>query len=253
MAVQVKSTPDTIQPEAGATGCKMDSKMGSAMGSAKPKSNTRQALTTLRQLILDNRLAPGSNHLESELATMLGMSRTPVREATLILEAQGLVEVKPRHGVRILPISPTDMEEIYDILTELESLAAERAALAGYTDEELETAKKAIEEMEKALAKDDLEAWANADARFHTELVRLGNNKRVCHIFKTYSDQVSRARKLTLHLRPKPTRSNEDHRKVFKAIREGDEKKARTLHRNHRIQSKKVLLKLINQYGFHSV
>ena len=56
------------------------------------------------------------------------MSRTPVREATLMLEAQGLLEVRPRKGVRIPPISPEDMAEIYEVITELESLAAEKAA-----------------------------------------------------------------------------------------------------------------------------
>lgn len=56
------------------------------------------------------------------------MSRTPVREATLLLEAQGLLEVRPRKGVRILSLYADDMHEIYQVLTELESLAAFLAA-----------------------------------------------------------------------------------------------------------------------------
>ena len=65
------------------------------------------------------------------------MSRTPVREATLILESQGLLEVRPRKGVRISALSADDMREIYEVLTELESLAASLAAEAHYSEEQL--------------------------------------------------------------------------------------------------------------------
>ena len=88
------------------------------------KSNTQQAQERLRDLIFDGDLAAGTDHLETELADRLGLSRTPIREALVALEAQGLVDIRPRKGVRIRPVSPSDMAEIYDILTELEALAA---------------------------------------------------------------------------------------------------------------------------------
>jgi DNA-binding GntR family transcriptional regulator len=94
----------------------------------KPLSNTQRAINELRHLIFTGALPAGSDHLESELAERLGMSRTPVREAALTLDGQGLLEMRPRKGVRILPVSVEDMGEIYDVLTELESLAAEQAA-----------------------------------------------------------------------------------------------------------------------------
>ncbi len=225
----------------------------SAHHSNKNMSNTQHAVNVLRELIIDNRLASGSNHLESELAKMLGMSRTPVREATLILEAQGLVEVKPRHGIKILSISPEDMDEIYNILTELESLAAELAAQKGYTDNEFLVAEGAIQQMDEALAREDREAWARADELFHSELIRLSGSERIGNIFRMFVDQVSRARKLTLNLRPTPTQSNEDHRTVLQAIRKGDAKTARKIHRQHRLQAKKMLIALLEQYGFHNV
>ena len=107
--------------------------------------------------------------------------------------------------------------------------------------------------MDEALDNDDLEAWAQADETFHSELVRLGGNKRIANIFRMYSDQVRRARKLTLNLRPKPVKSNEDHRKVLDAIKRGDGEAARMLHRAHRIQAKEMLVGLLQQYGFHNV
>lgn len=224
-----------------------------ANSTKKNKSTTQYAVNVLREMIVDNRLASGSNHLESELAHMLGMSRTPIREATLILEAQGLVEVKPRHGVKILSLSSKDMAEIYDILTELESLAAALAANKRYTDKDFLVAEGAIQQMEDALKNDDREAWAVADELFHSELVRLSGSKRIITIFRMFNDQVHRARKLTLNLRPKPTKSNEDHRNLLQAIRDGNAATARKLHRAHRVQAKKILIELLEQYGFHSV
>ena len=188
----------------------------------KQKTITTQAMEQIRQLIFDGELAAGSDHLESELADRLGMSRTPVREATLMLAQQGLLEVRPRKGVRIATLSLKDMEEIYAILTELESLAAEEAAEKGYSETDLADLKQAIEAMEDALEREDREAWAIADDAFHTELVRLGGNSRVQSIVSMMSNQVRRARAMTLYIRPLPVKSNEDHRAVFDAIRKGD-------------------------------
>lgn len=219
----------------------------------KKKPNTFHAVDTLKDMILSNQLQAGSNHLEAELASLLGMSRTPVREATLILEAQGLVSVIPRHGVKILSISPKDMTEIYQVLTELECLSAELAATKNHPDEEFLVAETAIRDMENALENEDLEAWAVADDKFHSELVRLGENQRVINIFDMYTDQVKRARMLTLRLRPIPTKSNEDHRKVLEAIRSGQSEVAVKVHKEHRIQAGQMLVNLLEKFGLSNL
>lgn len=211
-------------------------------------SSSQRAIQELRAKVFSGELAAGSDHLESELAEMLEMSRTPVREAVLMLESQGLLELRPRKGVRILPLSPEDMSEIYDVLTELESHAAERAAQAGYDDAELACLAKAIDEMDKAIANSDLDAWAEADDRFHEELVRLGGNSRIRSIVNMMSDQVRRARTTTLFMRPLPTKSNEDHRAVYQAIRRGDPGTARKSHRQHRQHAKEILVELLRKH-----
>lgn len=214
----------------------------------KQKTITTQAMEQIRQLIFDGELAAGSDHLESELADRLGMSRTPVREATLMLAQQGLLEVRPRKGVRIATLSLKDMEEIYAILTELESLAAEEAAEKGYSETDLADLKQAIEAMEDALEREDREAWAIADDAFHTELVRLGGNSRVQSIVSMMSNQVRRARAMTLYIRPLPVKSNEDHRAVFDAIRKGDAQAARKRHHLHRQDAREVLIELLKKH-----
>ncbi|NOC94244.1 FCD domain-containing protein [Ruegeria sp. HKCCD6604] len=220
---------------------------------AKTLSNTQRAVRDLRRMILSGELAAGTDHLESELAETLGMSRTPIREAALMLESKGLLEMRPRKGVRILPVSSDDMREIYDILTELESLAAQRAAEAGYSDDELSVLAGSIAKMDLAIDAEDLEAWAEADELFHQELVRLGGNKRVEAIVAMMSDQVRRARATTLFIRPLPVKSNEDHRVVFQAISEGRPDVARERHREHRLQAKTMLCGILEKHRLNSL
>ncbi|WP_299772940.1 GntR family transcriptional regulator [uncultured Tateyamaria sp.] len=216
-------------------------------------SNVERAVSALRQMIFAGELPPGSDHLESELAEQLGMSRTPVREAALMLQAQGLVEMRPRRGIRISPVSATDMAEIYDILTELESLAAARAAETQYSKSDLATLATAIRDMDAALAADDLRAWAEADDRFHRELVRLGRNARLSMVVSVMRDQVRRARATTLFMRPKPKQSNEDHRIVYQAIARGDAKTAHDTHHAHRQAARDMLVALLEKHQFHGL
>lgn len=224
-----------------------------ASATERGPSQVQRAVSLLRDMIVTNRLLPGSNHLEAELAAMLEMSRTPVREAAIILEAQGLVEVVPRRGIRILSISPQDMDEIYSVLTELESLAAHDVARRGPTAAELAGLRALIEEMEAALARDDRTAWAEADDRFHSLLVALAGNRRLEQVVAMFSDQVRRARLLTLMIRPRPDQSNADHRDLVEAIARGDAEGARQIHRNHRKRAKELMLGLLERHGFRSV
>lgn len=214
---------------------------------SKP-SNTALAVEQLRTLIFNGTLASGSDHLESELADRLGLSRTPVREALLVLEGQGLVDVRPRKGARIRPVSPNDMAEIYDVLTELESLAARHAAEAGHDAAALKQLAHSIDAMDHALRNEDRAAWAKADDAFHTELVRLGQNARIETIVQMMADQVRRARLVTLHMRPAPVQSNDDHRRVLNAIAAGDPDTAARLHRTHRETAKTTLIALLETH-----
>ena len=223
------------------------------MTKTKPPSNTQRALEALRQMIFSGELAAGTDHLETELAQRLNMSRTPVREAAMILESQGLLEVRPRKGVRILSVSPQDMTEIYDVLTELECLSAAMAAAADHTPQDLAALSKAIDDMDAALLAEDRVQWARADDRFHRELVRLGGNSRVISIVEMMNDQVRRARATTLYMRPRPSKSNDDHRDVLQAIRDKDPVKARACHHRHRQDTKTVLIDLLEKHQLRSL
>ena len=180
------------------------------------------AYARIKARILDNEMPPGHRALEAELALQLGMSRTPVREALLRLQSEGFVRVAPRRGMQVLPIAPDDMSEIYDVITSLETTAAELMAARGPSSAELAPLDGAVAEMEAALAAEDLDRWAEADERFHRSLLAACGNRRLAATALTFRDQVRRTRMLTLRLRPKPARSTEAHRALVAALRAAD-------------------------------
>jgi DNA-binding GntR family transcriptional regulator len=209
------------------------------------------AYAEIRQRILDNVWPPGHRALEQEVALALGMSRTPVREALMRLAGEGLVEVIPRHGMRVLPVSPADMTEIYQILTALECMAAELLARRKPGPDELQPLLDATAAMEHALQRDDLDAWAAADERFHAQLVALAGNRQLEATVLNYWDRAHRARMFTLRLRPKPVNSTQEHMQMVARIADGDAEGAARVTRAHRERASRELVALFERYKLH--
>ena len=202
----------------------------------------------IRRRILDNVWPPGHRALEQEVALELGMSRTPVREALVRLQNDGLVEVVPRHGMRVLPVSPQDMREIYEVLTALECMAAEIVARRKPGDAEPQTLTQATADMDEALARDDLEAWAAADERFHVSLVELSGNRALANTVWNYWDRAHRARMLSLRLRPKPVNSTHEHMQMVERLRAGDVAGAAAVTRAHRERANQELVAIFERF-----
>lgn len=211
------------------------------------------AYSALRRRILDNTYPPGHQALEQALAEELGISRTPLREALIRLQKEGLVEVIPRHGMRVLPVSPADMKEIYEILSALESMAAALAAKRRPADAELAPLEAASRDMARALKADDLEAWAEADERFHRHLVELSGNRLLVEAVLNFWDRAHRARRFTLRLRPKPLHSTKEHTALVERIRAGDAAGANEVNRAHRERASRELLEILERYRFQQL
>ena len=207
------------------------------------------AYQKLKKLILDGILPAGSQLLEQEAAEKLNMSRTPVREAMIRLRQDGMVDIRPRHGMRVLPVSADDMQEIYQVLTSLEGTAVESIAESGLSRGHKQILEKILNDMDSALANSDLKAWAEADEQFHSRLVEFSANKRLISMVSQLWEQSHRARMITLRMRPMPLDSNSEHRQLLDALIEKDAAKARELHETHRKRSGKMLVELLNEIG----
>jgi len=221
-------------------------------GSVEPRATARSRLSLadkayaeIRRRILDNEMPTGTQMLEQELARMLNMSRTPVHGALIRLAKEGMVEVRPRRGMRVLPISADDMEEIYEVLTALEASAASKIAQTGLPDREMKALRRAVDDMERTLAQDDLVAWARADERFHDILLKASRNRRLRELVSQFWDQTYRVRMQTLHLRPKPIESNRDHLALVDAIAKGLPDEAARIHTEHRVRAGRMLVSLL--------
>jgi DNA-binding GntR family transcriptional regulator len=206
------------------------------------------AYVQIRRRILDIEWPPGHRALEQEVAQALGMSRTPVREALIRLKNEGLVEVIPRHGMRVLPVSPNDMREIYQILTALECMAAELLASRKPTDNDLKPLVDATKAMDKALKAEDLDAWAAADERFHAHLVDLAGNRQLQATVLNYWDRAHRARMFTLRLRPKPVNSTKEHMQMVERLLAGDAEGAARVTRAHRERANRELVTIFEHF-----
>jgi DNA-binding GntR family transcriptional regulator len=185
-----------------------------------------KAYREIKQMVLENRVHGGEYLLEEDLARAVGMSRTPLREALVQLQNEGLIAIVPRRGIRIVPLTVADMREVYELLQWLESQAAYALARRPDRGGFVKELRQLVTEMKRSLTAGDLAAWAKANDRFHIKLVASAGNGRLVRICGNLLDQSQRVRAFTLPLRKPPTRTTEAHASMLKAIEAGDGDKA---------------------------
>lgn len=220
---------------------------------AAPPRLVETAYREIKRRILRNRYPGGFQILEDALAQELAMSRTPLKEALVRLEQEGLIEILPRRGVRVLPLDSDDVADIFEVLSSLEMLAVRR--LAARTDNAAEVARlrELVDRMKAALEADDLDAWVTADEAFHRELVDASGNKRLAAAARTLLDQSQRFRMFTLRLREKPVRSTRNHEALVVALKRGDVARAEEVHSGHRASWHDTMRELMKKFAIHHV
>jgi DNA-binding GntR family transcriptional regulator len=211
-------------------------------------SLVERAYRTIRQRVIDNTWPAGYRALEHDLADELGMSRTPLREALVRLENEGLIRLIPRHGMTVLPVSHDDMRDIYEMLAALEAMAAELAVRRRPSEAALKPLADAASAMERALLADDLDAWAAAEEDFHRHLVALSGNRLIIDTVQNCSDRTHRARMVTLRLRARPVESTREHRDLVEKMRAGNACGAFQSHRAHRERGAREMLAILDRH-----
>lgn len=211
-------------------------------------SLVESAFQALRTRILNLEIAPGAQLLEAELTALLGMSRTPVREALARLAHEGLVIPVPRRGIQVAPLTARDIREINRVLACLEVEAVTSLASRPLQQVEIEALDQSIAAMDAALVSGDLDAWGAADFRFHSLLFELCSNRHLRQTALLYLDKAHRARLVTLPLRRKPVYSNSNHAAVVEAIRRSDPETARDIHSAHKRRWSSELDQIIEQH-----
>ncbi|MFO0997110.1 MAG: GntR family transcriptional regulator [Alphaproteobacteria bacterium] len=195
---------------------------------AKPETMARQVYKHLREKILSGALAAGTRLVGAELAKSLEVSRTPVREAFLLLEAEGLVSPVRAGGVTVRDIR-AELRDILGVREALEVHAGKLAAERMTRPMVAELSRIAAEAERLPLSAVERRARLNRD--FHERLIAAAGNRRLSEIAGAYRDYFATAARLydeeTMRL------SNRDHRLIIRAIEARDAEAVERLMRAH--------------------
>ncbi|WP_280394725.1 GntR family transcriptional regulator [Nocardia brasiliensis] len=148
-----------------------------------------QVLEVVRQAMVSGELRPGDIYSAAALATRLGVSSSPVREAMLTLVTQGLMEPVRNRGYRIVAMTEQDLDEIYE-LRQLLEIPATLAAGAKIEPEDLDRLAGLAGDIESAARAGDVAGFLEADRRFHLDLLAHGGNRRLVDSIATLRDQT---------------------------------------------------------------
>jgi len=190
-----------------------------------------QIFETLEKDILTGKLNRDQILTETELSNMLGVSRTPVREAVSRLEQENMVE-ETNKGIRIIGITDKDADTIYEIRQRLECMVAREAAM-NITDDQIKELKDSIDYHEFCLSKGDTEKIHECDDDFHEILYRAADSNVLYTTLLPLHRKIKKYRKLTVGDPKRAAQSQHEHKLIYDALLAHDPEKAEQAILNH--------------------
>jgi DNA-binding GntR family transcriptional regulator len=202
----------------------------------------------LRDLILAEDLAPGTQLLQIDLSERLGVSRTPLREALRVLERDGLIRTaNGNRTVVVVDPDPYDLLELYQIREGLDGLAASLCAQHGIAPSQSKKLESIARRLEGLSMPDGANEYVKLHADFHTLLADASMNRRLQDVSPMYikmSSQKSllrfvhahephRVEELLASIDDVVSKDDADHRDVLAAITDGHARQAETIARRH--------------------
>lgn len=175
----------------------------------------------IKDAILSLKILPGEMLTIGRLADQLGASRTPVRDALLILEREGLVTIVPQKGTYVSMISPQDVEEIFELRIVLEGYAS-RVSARRVTPDELRRAEAKLDEANVAFARGEKIRAADMGRPIHDLVVRKVGNERLVRGLNELETHYTRIRHLAALIPDRFESSDRQHRAILAALRDGD-------------------------------
>lgn len=192
--------------------------------------STEDVYERVRQAILEGELAPGAVMSQVALAEELGISRTPLREALRMLQSEGLVEGEPNRRVRVAPMTPRDLEELYVMRVTLEAEAL-RLSVPRMTTEDLAGMEGHIAEMAHYAAAHDYRRWVVPHSKFHRALTAHAG-PRINFALGQMFDHAERYRRLHIGHGPSAW-ATAQHRDILDACKSGDRDRSAALLASH--------------------
>lgn len=227
-----------------------------AAGARPPRQASRaEALyARLRDDVFEFRLLPGARFTESEIAQRYGVSRTPVREALLRLQTEGLVRGYFRSGWEVVPIDFARFDHLYELRKLIEVHAVRQLAAGPVGDE----ARACLEQLaarwivDKAQRLADARVVAGHDEEFHAGLVRAAGNPEMLRVHSDVTDRIRIIRRLDFTYPHRVSSTYEEHAAILRAIQRRKPDNAEMLVRAHIERSQQETRK-ITLHRLHSV
>lgn len=193
----------------------------------RPRLLTEVVGERIRDAIVQGELKLGEQVSEAQLAARMGVSKTPVREALVRLQGQGLVQIHPQRGTFVFRLTPEEVSHLcrFRVLVETEAL---RDALCNDKQRLMRNWKKCIQEMKAAEATRDLAGLARIDMAFHFQLLEVCGNQYVCSAYELLRSQLT-----ALRYRAPIVDAVKSHQLLIDAAGDGDEQNACTLLTDH--------------------
>lgn len=191
----------------------------------------------LERMILGGELAPGAKLTEMALATRLGISRGPLREAFRMLEEAGLVRTEKNRGVFVRDIPIEEAVEIFDLRAAMEELVGRRLA-ESIGAAQLKEVRAMVDAMERAVKTADARGYHLLNLQFHERLVEMAGNGKLTAIYRKLIKELSLFRRLNLADGWLMPVSASEHRAIVKAIASGDAEAAGRAMFAHVMESK---------------
>lgn len=166
------------------------------MGTEPRRASLREGvLERVREAIVDGTLAPDEQLRDTEIATWLGVSRTPVREALLELGRAGLVRTRPGRSTVVAPLDAAGVRDAQAVVAAMHGLAVE-AAVPRLTDVDLGRMRAAHDAFDDAQRRGDMDAASAADHAFHAVAIDACGNLAAQSVIRTYEPVLHRAERL---------------------------------------------------------
>lgn len=186
----------------------------------------------IENAILSNEFEPGARLDETVLANRFGVSRTPVREALMQLDAIGLVEIRPRRGAVVIDPGPHRIYEMFEVMAELEGMCG-RLAARRIGAEELTALREAHNRCEAAAEAGDADDYYYENEAFHDCIYRASHNGFLAGEARQLKQRLKPYRRLQLQVRQRIGSSLEEHSEIVAAIEAGDAARAEQAMRDH--------------------
>jgi DNA-binding GntR family transcriptional regulator len=195
-------------------------------------TRSARAYQQVREMILEGAIPAGSTLVEARLVRLLGMSRTPVREALHRLEAEGLLAPLPRGGFSVIALGEDDLRNFYMIRACLEGLAAATAATQ-LTRVDLARLEDLYDEMQIAVQAGRDEELAQLNREFHRTVAIASGNAPLCEILDNVKGVFERFRVNAVANPNRRAQAHLEHGQLIDALRDRDADKARRLAEDH--------------------